>query len=252
MQLIERTFMVLSILSQETQGLSVSSVANKVDIPASSAYRILSALKENNLVLQDSATKKYRIGYKLLSLTQNISQNNSLIESSKDYLIKLSRSINSTVELCVLEGNNIVCLDYIQNKDTTHFYVKTGFAMPTHATSAGKVIHAYSSKQDVKKYFKSANVSKVTDKTITSLDDYIKELEIIREQRYSVCDEELQLNVQGFACPIFNAYEQIVASVSFTALKEKFILFDEIINKLKKCAENISYNIGYRGGNYNE
>ena len=107
MQLIERTFMVLSILSQETQGLSVSSVANKVDIPASSAYRILSALKENNLVLQDSATKKYRIGYKLLSLTQNISQNNSLIESSKDYLIKLSRSINSTVELCVLEGNNI-------------------------------------------------------------------------------------------------------------------------------------------------
>ena len=244
MQLVERTLDALSILSKEPGGLSVTELSDKMRIPPSSAHRILSCLKKQHFVSQNADNRKYQIGYKLLTLSSNINKENVFTRTAKPFMRELADKINKTVTLCTMEGDNVVCLDYIENQDTSLFLVRTGFAMPPHATSTGKVMQAYMPPERVRRIYQKHVSHQLTVYTNTSLHDFVKELEEIRKNGYAICDEELQLGVQGIACPIFDSTGRIAGSVAFTALKSDNAINPHSISLLKHCAERISINLG--------
>lgn len=244
MQLVERTLQALTILSKETNGLAVTELADKMGIPASSAHRLLTCLKDNAFVSQNMETKKYQIGYKLLTLCANISKENSFTRTARPYLQELAGQIAKTVTLCVLEGESVICLDYIESKDTMLFLVRTGFAMPAHATSAGKATQAFLPPGQVERIYYSNPIGQFTDKTKITFTDFLEELGQVREQGYAVCDEELQVGVQGVACPIFDYNHRVVGSVAFTAIKADNCVTEENIALLVQCAGQISRRLG--------
>ncbi len=245
MQLVERTLDVLTILSGEAEGLSVTELTKRIGLPGSSVFRILDSLKKNRFVSQDADTKKYRIGYKVLTLCANITRENSFTRTAKPFMKELADRLGKTVTLCVMEGESVICLDYIESKDTTMFLVRTGFAMPPHATSAGKVMQAYMTREQIAHIYQSNSIDKLTNYTKTDLQDLYGELAQVRRQGYAVSDEELQLGVQGAACPIFDFSGAVAGSVSFTSLKADKALSEENIGLLKNCAYQISKSIGY-------
>lgn len=57
MQLVDRALSALEVLSRNMDGLSVTELAEQLNIPASSTHRILTSLKGNHLVVQDAQTK---------------------------------------------------------------------------------------------------------------------------------------------------------------------------------------------------
>lgn len=244
MQLVERTLQALTILSKETNGLSVTELSAKMGIPASSTHRILNCLKDNFFVSQNTETKKYQIGYKLLTLCSNITKENSFTRAARPYMQELAGKIAKTVTLCVMEAESVICVDYIESKDTTMFLIRTGFAMPPHATSAGKAIQAYMPVEQVKKIYNNIKIDQFTDKTKTSLDDFLAEMQAVRQNGYAVCDEELQLGVQGVACPVFDCNGNVAGAVSFTAIKADNCMNEETISLLKNCADQISRSLG--------
>lgn len=248
MQLVERTLDVLLALSKEPDGLSVSELAGKLDLPSSSTHRILTCLKKKQFVMQSNETKKYRLGYMVLTLSSNMIKENNLSLAARPFMKELANKLDMTITLCVLEDGNVICLDYVASKDTSMFYVRTGFAMPPHATSAGKAIQAYMPAEQVKRIYFHNN-EKVTSYTKTDFDSFLRELEEVREKGYAVSDEELQLGVQGVACPIFDYNRKPVASVAFTALKSDNPVTGGNIQLLKECAQKISGSIGgsYKG-----
>ena len=243
MQLVERTLDALLILSRESDGLSVSELAEKLDIPASSTHRILASLKKNHFVMQSTETKKYRLGYKVLTLTSNMSKDNQFTITAKPFMKELADKINKTVTLCVMDGESLICLYYVESKDTSMFLVRTGFAMPPHATSAGKAIQAYMPIEQVKQVY-MGNHDQFTSNTKITMEGFLKELEVVHKTGYAVSDEELQIGVQGVACPIFDFNHNVIGSVSFTALKVDQCLTNENIQLLKECAQKISHAIG--------
>ena len=244
MKLVERTLETLIALSKEKDGMSVSELAKKLDMPNSSTHRILTCLKDSNFVIQSSESKKYRLGYKVLTLSSNISIENNFTHSAKPYMEELAKRIGQTVSLSVLEGESVVCLDYVESKDTSLFMVRTGFAMPAHATSAGKAIQAYMPIHQVQQVYLKTKVEALTDKTKVDFKDFLLELDEVRKNGYAVSDEELQVGIQGVACPIFDYNKKVVGSVAFTCLKTDNAITTENINLLKETAMKISVSIG--------
>lgn len=243
MQLVERTLDVLLALSKEPDGLSVTELAEKLNLPSSSTHRILASLKKNRFVMQSSETKKYRLGYMVLTLTNNMTKENNLTLAAKPYMKELADKLDMTITLCVMEDENIVCIYYVESKDTSMFYVRTGFAMPPHATSAGKAIQAYMPIEQVERIYFN-NHEKITSYTKTDFEHFVMELKEVREKGYAVSDEELQIGVQGVACPIFDYNRKPVASVAFTALKSDNPVTEKNIQLLKEYAQKISSSIG--------
>lgn len=244
MQIIDNALEILRILSNENEGLTVTEISTRLSIPKSSAHRLLKSLKDNKYVLQLEDNKKYVISYKLLSLTNNLTETKGLINTAKPFMKRLALMMNKTIALNVMEGESIVCIYYVESQDTPMFMIRRGYEMPLHATSAGKVFLASMGNLKVEELFNGNKHNKLTVNTITDLKSLMRDLNNVKKLGYATSDEELQVGVEGVACPIYDYNNDVVASVSFTTLKTDNFVSEENILLLKECAKKISNALG--------
>ena len=243
MQLVDRALKALELISREPQGMSVSELSQKLDIPASSAHRVLAGLKDNHFVTQNEETKKYHISYKIFNLCSAVREQDSLIALSRPYMRKLSQEIQKTVILCVMSGDRLLNLDCVENSDASIYMVKTGKEMPLYSTSAGRVFAAYMPMDRAMRIFERTARRQETPYTKTDLKELLAELQRIRRQGYAVIDEELQVGVQGVACPLQDGAGRVVAALALTTVKSKNSVDEAMISRLKFYAGEISKEI---------
>ena len=67
-QTIERVSLILDILGQSPQGISVRELSAKVALPKGTTHRLLSSLAYFDFVRQDGTNKNYHLGFKLVEL----------------------------------------------------------------------------------------------------------------------------------------------------------------------------------------
>lgn len=244
MQLIDRTLETLVILSNFRDGLSLAELSENLGIPKSSTHRILQALKENKFIYQMQDSKKYTLGYKLLTLSKNLSKENHLTLAAKPFMREIALKLNKTVTLNVMESNYVITIYYVESKDTPMFMVRIGHPMPPHVTSAGKVFLAFQEPDIVREIFSMYSSQVFTKNTITDFNQFMQELNLVKKQGYCISNEELQIGVQGIASPIFDYTGRVVASVALTAFKTDDVLNEEHTRILKYCANQITDAIG--------
>ncbi len=244
MKPIYRSLEILETLVAGTTGMSVSELAQAVDIPPSSVHRILSCLKEKGYVIQDGYSKRYHIGYKILSLSGAISDNNSLVIAAKPYMDQLRTELHKTIILYVLDHTGAVCIHFAPYTDVSMFYIKPGTGINPYATASGKCILAYSNHRQLSNYLARYPMKKVTPFTIDSQESLLVELDKIRHQGFAVCDQELQVGAQALACPVFDVHHNPIAAVGFVALKSEITIIPSNIKALQDCAKSISRALG--------
>ncbi|MGN1390087.1 MAG: IclR family transcriptional regulator C-terminal domain-containing protein, partial [Bulleidia sp.] len=79
-----------------------------------------------------------------------------------------------------------------------------------------------------------------TPASIKDVPSLRKELRKIREQGYSLIDEELQPNVQGVAAPVSDGSGQVIAAIAFTTQKSVSPVQQSEIDQLLQCTKKVS------------
>lgn len=244
MQLIDRALNALEILSKNTDGISVSDLSAELGIPASSTHRILSSLKTNHFVLQDEDTRRYRLGYKIYGIAAGVAKGNALTLAAKPYMKQLAKEIDRNVVLCIMEHRSVMNIACIERKDSNMYMVKIGYEMPLYSTSAGRVFAANMERGRALALLEQETRTKTTPYTKTGIQELNAELDRIHENGYALIDEELQMGIQGAACPIFDMNGEPAAALAFTTVKDGDLAgLNERIEKLKQYAEEISRSI---------
>lgn len=237
MQLVDRALGALEILSKQADGMSVSDLSEALGIPASSTHRVLASLKANHFVLQDTDSKRYRLGYKLFGMAAGIGKNGALTQAAKPYMKQLSEKIDRNVVLCVMENRMIMNIACSERKDSNMYMVKIGYEMPLYSTSAGRVFAAHMDRERALVLLGKEDRTKTTPYTKTGLQELNRELDAIVKQGYALIDEELQMGIQGAACPVFDMNGEVAAALAFTTLKDGDITgLEQKIRELKQCA----------------
>lgn len=243
MQLVDRVLTAIEVLSREDNGLSVSELSEKLEIPGSSTHRVLKSLQDNHFVIQDQETKKYRLSYKIFTLCAGMKESNSLVALARPFMRQLAEDIGKPVVLCVMSGDQIMNLDCIENSDASIYMVKTGKELPLYATSAGRVFAAFMDRGKAEEILKRTIRRQETPYTKTDLLELFGELETIRRQGYAVIDEELQVGIQGVSCPVIDSNGRVVAAIGMTTLKSENAIDEDLVDQLKRCASRVSKEI---------
>ena len=241
MQLVDRALNALEVLSKNMDGLSVTELAGALGIPASSTHRILTSLKGNHFIVQDENTKKYRIGYKICGIAAGVVKGHALTQAAQILMRRLAEQIDRNGVLCIMEHGAAMNVACSERGDSNMYMVKIGHTIPFYSTSAGRVFMAYMDRHRAMGILEKEMRTKTTPNTKTDLQELNVELDRIRSQGYSVIDEELQLGIQGAACPIFDMNGEAAGALAFTTLKDgNKKEMSERISLLKACAEEIS------------
>ena len=78
----------------------------------------------------------------------------------------------------------------------------------------------------------------------TELERDIALMDRVKENGYACIDEELQLGIKGYACPIFDINGKVIAALAFLSTKASLQDAEPMIQNLKESAKQISTEIG--------
>jgi DNA-binding IclR family transcriptional regulator len=211
-QSLDRALEILRLLSSEPE-MRVTDLARRLEVHKSTVFRLLSTLEEHGLVEQNPRTERYRLGYGLVRLAGAVVAELDLARASRPVLEELAVRTGETVNLAVLQADQVVNIDQIAAPNLVVNVNWVGKHTPLHATSNGKVLLAFLP-EDERGRLLGRSLARLTPRTITDPRILDKQLRRVLEDGYAFTLEELEVGLNAVAAPVRTANGRVQAAVS--------------------------------------
>jgi DNA-binding IclR family transcriptional regulator len=192
---------------------SLATIAAETGLAKPTVHRILTDLGAYGWVGR-TADGRYRVGLRLFEIGSSYQRHSRLHRVALPYLQQLHRDSGASVCLGVIDGKEVVALEYV-HRPGLHGRLGARWAM--HTSSIGKVVLAYSGAEFVADYCRDG-LTAFTEHSITDAHELEQELSRVRSQGYATSVSETFLDVCGLAAGVFDATGQVVATVSVASL----------------------------------
>ena len=251
-QTIERVSLILNILGQSPQGISIRDLSLKVNLPKGTIHRLLSSLAYFGYVRQDPKTRNYSLGFKLVDLGSLMLGQVDLRREAEPFLRGLAERTRETVHMVVMDQEEVVYIEKVeteQNPSGLKMASRIGLRNPPHSCAVGKVLLADLSEETLHHFLKRKTLFKRTENTITDPVRFREHLDLVKKQGYAIDDEENEKGIRCVAAPIRNETGRTVAAVSISgpAFKiTKRAIQDSLKKEVMETANQISQRLGYR------
>lgn len=242
-QSIDRAVFILETLA-DTNSLGLGELSEKVGLHKATTHRIVQSLIENGLIEQVEENKQYRVSLRMFELGNKRVQNIDFINVAKSNIRQLSEEINQTVHLVIEDNDEILYIDKYGDHHESKMRSKIGLKAPLYCTAVGKAMLAKRSDNEILLYWSDLETEQKTEHTLTNIEQFMAEIEKVREEGYAVDDEEFEYGVFCVGS-IFSSYKESVAGALSISLpiKEKPNK-EHYVAKIRECAERISQLLG--------
>ncbi len=246
---VERSFLILDILSESMESISVQDVTERLGISSNMAFRLLVSLEETGYIQKDQKTGLYSLSIKILKLSRCVLQNLGIHKFAMPYLELLWTNFpKANVNMGMKYGDDILMIDRVDGKELPRTFFTPGKDIPFYCTGLGKVLCSQMSDDEVLALIERKGPLKAfTPDTITDPQLILAELARVRHEGVGRDRNEYIQDDNCSAVPVYDAGGKIVAAISASALSQAMSA-DEIeaaIPKLKETAGRISSLLGY-------
>src|SRR5215472_6823522 len=211
-QSVDRAVAILEILARDGEA-GVTEVARELGVHKSTASRLLAALDRRELVTQDAARGKFRLGVGLVRLAGVASRGLDLTRESRPVCRALAHEVGETVNLAILSGRDALYLDQVAGPAALSPHNWAGQRIPLHATSDGKVLLAYQPAAEITEHL-VLPLARFTEHTVIALPEFGRRLAQVRDRGYATAVDELEDGLTAVAAPVRNAEGTVIASIS--------------------------------------
>lgn len=241
-QSVERTFALIELLCKNGES-GITELASALGLNKTTVFRLLSTLVSLEYVVKNPLTEKYRLTLKFLKLSAGTLSKLDIRRYARRHLEKISALTGETVHLVERNGGEIIYIDKFESpKNSVRMVSRVGLSLPMVYTAVGKAIMARLEPEEVEKIWRSTEIVKKTDKTITDYRLFLKELETVRKNGYATDCEENENGVCCVAAAVCDVYGEYryAFSVSAPASRMDAATIEKIGNTLINTAERIS------------
>ncbi len=244
-QSLDRGLKILHLLSKSNKPLSLNEITAHFDIDRSSIFRLLGTLVQNNFVYQDSETKKYMLGFKIMELSGAFGEQTKIETFLRPVLKSVSERTHQNTHLAILDGLEVVFIAVEQPRQNLSMHISVGTREPAWATALGKILLAFKPNDEFKRLMRSVSFKKFTPNTITSQSEYQNHLQEIVRHKYAVDNEEYRKGILCIAVPVFNHRGAVEYSIGISGAREQISpKIKEYISILKEAGNEASRLLG--------
>lgn len=248
-QSLDRALDLLDVLAKgNTAGMNISEISKLLGTTRVTASAMVQSLLQRNYIEKDEESGRYRIGYKLLELSQNYRYSYPFLYAAEGYVRVAAEKLDLRINVSVLKPPGVAVL--LLSKDVSLLpQMVMGYTLPAYASACGKLLMAYADADAgvVEKWMGGTEFVPYTVNTISNAEALRTELETIRREGIAFEDQELVLRRCCMAAPIRNLSGKVIAAVSFSVSRERFVEErEQLAEELQLLAETISASLGYR------
>ncbi|MEI6404763.1 MAG: IclR family transcriptional regulator [Actinomycetes bacterium] len=239
-QSVDRALQILAIISDKGES-GVTEIATELGVHKSTASRLMSALLEHNMVEQVSERGRFRLGLGLVRLAGQVSASQESVTGSRTITRALATAVGETVNIAVLDGNQVLYLDQVAGNNIMSLRSWIGQVVPTYCTATGKALVAWLEPAARKRTYPEKWV-KFTANTITDAKTFENELEQVRQQGFAAASEEIEIGLIAIAAPICDSHGDVIATVAVSgpAFRITPDRIDTIAEQVMQAAHQLS------------
>jgi DNA-binding IclR family transcriptional regulator len=245
-QSVARAAGILELLAAESGELGVTELGRRLGVHKATASRLLSTLAEHGLVERHPTTDKYRLGFGLIHLAGVAMAGLDLVQQARPILEDLAEKTSETVNLAVLDGDQVMHVDQIAGRRSIVSVSWVGRRTPVHCTSNGKVLLAFAPEAERERLLRQP-LEAMTRNSITDPAKLRAHLEEVRTKGYAQTIEELEEGLNAVAAPVRSGNGDVIAAVSVAgpSFRMRPVELPRIAATTIDAANSISRRIGY-------
>lgn len=242
---VDKALAVLEALSEHGE-MSLRSLASVLRLHESTVHHVLANLKRKGYVEQDEERGEYRLGLRVVDLTNRYLARMDLYGAGADHVRRLRDRSGETSYLTVRRDLTLVSL--IELPGTRPVQARRPYRegeYSLHSTASGKTLLANEPTERREAALASLPLTRFTPQTIIDGRDLLAEFATIRRQGYGLDREE---NIDGVMCvaaPIFDRHGDCVATTSVAFLRAGPERVAELIPLVVQTARAISARLGF-------
>ena len=230
----------LELLHASDGPMTLNEIAQKVQLSKTSAFRLLRTL-ESVGYLSSSGWGQYSMALGMSSLVNTHFIARLLRAGAR--LQELSRELHETASLAALFENRVEVIAVVESSQAIRMSNVVGLIVPPNASSLGKVITAYQSRERREKLLRSYGMWRFTAQSITDRNQLDREFDRVRAQEFAIDREETVPDGICFGVPIRGESNEVAAAISASLPKSRVGDASHekaIIAALKATADKIS------------
>jgi IclR family pca regulon transcriptional regulator len=252
-QSLERGLAILSAFRSGRPLLGVSELGRDVGLSRSTTHRYVATLAVLGYLEQDPATKKYRLGPRVIDLGFSAINSMELREIAAPHLRELSDETGYTVNMAILDDLDIVYVDRVRSAQPGQreidLNLHVGARLPAYCTSLGKVLLAQLPAEERDERLRRIDFARRGPNTLTSRTALEAELERVRRAGYAINNEELAYGLRSIAAPVLTHDGAAAAAINLavhSSMVSSANMGARFGPVLMRTAADISARLGYR------
>jgi IclR family acetate operon transcriptional repressor len=212
----KRAVAILDALADAGE-VGTNELARRTGLPASTVSRQLGTLAATGLVEQDAGTGRYRLGIHVVRLANAVLARLDVRRVARPHLEELVRLTGETATLHVPGEEDAVTVDFVPSAHFIQHVSQLGRPSIAHATSAGKVMLAFTDRP-----LPRGPLRAYTPHTITDGKALVAEIERVREQGFAGAFEEREPGLAAVAAPVWSSTRALEAIVALQGPTARF------------------------------
>jgi IclR family KDG regulon transcriptional repressor len=239
----------LSILKQFTPSagdLGASDVAKLLDMDKVIAYRLLRTLSSEGFLVQNPATKKYRLGPGLIELASHDLRQVPASEVARPWMEHLRDLSGETVMFVVRRGTESVVALPLESHQQMRVTANVGDAESIHSTASGKIMLAFGPESLFDEVLVTG-LPAITPRTLTSPDKLRAEVKRVRSRGWSLDNEECVAGIRALAAGVFGRNGAIEGCLAIRGPASRLTdaVIERVAPELVNAAKAVSSKLGF-------
>jgi DNA-binding IclR family transcriptional regulator len=240
---VHRALRLLDALAETEAGLGVNELARRIGVNASTASRLLATLEEGGIV-ERSPGGAFRLGLKLVALSDRVLAHLDVRERARPWLTWLAQETGETATLSVPGGGEAITVDFVPSAASVVSLARVGRPSVPHATATGKVMLAFGSLEA--QPGPEAMLTAYTERTINDPRALALELDAIRRSGVAEAVGEREPDLNALAAPVMGRGGELVAILGLQGPAARLPAEKRrsLESPLRKAAADLSRSLG--------
>lgn len=212
---LDRSLTLLEILAED-DGATLSDIALRAGVPASTAHRILMTLEAHKFVSYDDERGLWFIGVRAFEIGNAFLRNRKLVETGRAVMRRLMEACGESVNLAIADSDEVIYVSQVESHAAIRAFHRPGSRGPMHALAVGKVLLAALDRIEAEALLQRTGLPRYSEHTITDPGALFAELETTRSRGWSTNRQEHEIGMSAVAAPVYNEHAEVVAALSIT------------------------------------
>lgn len=244
---VARAADILSLVASTESAPRAGSIAAALDIPRNTTYELVHTLADRGLLFLDPEGRIH-LGQRVIELAGRYIASTDWLSEATAVARRLRDESGETVHVAVLDGRDVV---YVVKEDSPRpLQIKSfvGRRLPAHVSGVGKALLAELESNELTQLLDGVELEGLTEHSITTTEDLVRELKETRERGYAIDREESSPEISCVAAPIVDVDANLIAGLSVSLPTTRLTADREkgLARLVRSAAAELGGRLGYQ------